>query len=169
MGCDIHCHIEVKINGRWEHYSALDIDRDYSLFARMAGVRAYADPSPPIAKPRGLVPDPSIITEIDWARGDGDWHTPSWLTGAELDALIRERVDEAEALAASRDRGDSAAHARDSANRWRSWRRGGFGYLFGNDFTVKRSADSPSRFEHDEGDEYPDGIEDCRLVFWFDN
>lgn len=27
MGCDIHLHIEVKINGAWEHYATPRVDR----------------------------------------------------------------------------------------------------------------------------------------------
>lgn len=162
MGCDIHCHIEVKINGQWHHWSAPKIDRDYSLFARMAGVRRV-EPSP-IAEPRGLPPDISVITEIDWACGDGYWHTPSWLSGAELDALIKERATEAETGAAC---ATTAEERREwYYHPWRSWRRGGFGSLFGGDFTVRQTDADVSR---DDLDDHPDGVEDCRVVFWFDS
>ena len=39
MGCDIHLHAEIKVNGKWEHYAHPHIRRDYRLFAKMASVR----------------------------------------------------------------------------------------------------------------------------------
>lgn len=165
MGCDIHCHIEVKINGQWHHWSAPEIQRNYSLFARMAGVRAYAlTAATPIAEPRGFVTDPTIITEIHWDHGgDGDWHTPSWFTGAEIDRLIEERRAEAEReideAVANNTEVTADMRTRAYRNPWNAYDRGGLGYLFDRDkFDVKASP----------GD-YPDGVEDCRLVFWFDN
>ncbi len=53
MGCDIHCHIEIKVEGTWHHYSAPNVDRSYRLFARMAGVRNTGGVKP-IAPNRGL-------------------------------------------------------------------------------------------------------------------
>ena len=43
MGCDIHFHTEVKINGRWEHYGNPSMVRNYKLFTLLAGVRDYSD------------------------------------------------------------------------------------------------------------------------------
>lgn len=43
MGCDIHLHIEIKMNGLWRHYSMPHIERDYCLFGVMAGVRGNKD------------------------------------------------------------------------------------------------------------------------------
>ena len=34
MGTDMHLHIELKIDGRWEHWSAPRIDRNYEFFAK---------------------------------------------------------------------------------------------------------------------------------------
>lgn len=154
MGCDIHCHIEVKIRGRWEHYSAPNVERNYDLFARMAGVRERTDSGiVPIAQPRGFVEDPSTITRIDYEHGKEDWHSVSWLTGAEVEALIDEqRPTEPGAGATEIERTRSYYHP------WATWRRGGLGYLFGSIFDAKRYPE-----------DYPDGVEDCRLVFWFDN
>ena len=39
MGCDIHAHFEIKVDGEWLHYSQANINRNYRLFEKMAGVR----------------------------------------------------------------------------------------------------------------------------------
>lgn len=39
MGCDIHFHTEVKVNGKWEHYSHPNFPRSYYLFSLLANVR----------------------------------------------------------------------------------------------------------------------------------
>jgi len=31
MGCDIHPHFEVKINGEWKYYGGGDFDRYYNF------------------------------------------------------------------------------------------------------------------------------------------
>lgn len=41
MGCDIHLHTELKINGQWQHYSAPSISRDYHLFGRLSMPRYH--------------------------------------------------------------------------------------------------------------------------------
>lgn len=61
MGCDIHAHIELKVNGKWEHYSCPNIQRWYTLFTRICGVRGN-DNITPIDKPRGLPEDLNIVT-----------------------------------------------------------------------------------------------------------
>ena len=142
MGCDIHWHLEVKINGRWEHFASPDNPRSYALFARMAGVRNSPLDSiryvQPIDVPRGMVGDPSVVTEIarhDWGV---DAHSESWLTGEEVDALCDETEVE----------GSQMPNLRRL-----------FGYGFGNGFSLKDAA---------AGD-FPDVVEAFRLVFWFDN
>lgn len=64
MGCDIHAHFEIKINSRWEHYSSLNIERNYELFGYIAGVRGD---NKPVVEPKGL-PNSllSVITVIDF-------------------------------------------------------------------------------------------------------
>jgi hypothetical protein len=86
MGCDIHLHTEVKIDGVWHHYSAPNVDRNYSLFWKMAGVRGRGtDDFEPIARPRCLPADVTAITRIDASRMDG--HSHSWLSAAEIQQL----------------------------------------------------------------------------------
>lgn len=85
MGCDIHGHFEVKIGGKWEHYSTTNIWRDYSLFEKMAGVRG--DINKAISPPKGLPDDISIITKLDADRWGIDGHHHSWLSSSEFKVL----------------------------------------------------------------------------------
>jgi hypothetical protein len=115
MGCDIHAHMEVKIDGVWHHWYAPDIRRSYALFARLAGVRTK-DPSDQHYPTRGLPDDASVLTKIDYKRREADWHTPSWICGEEMDTIeewmIREGIVEP----------------------WIA----PFGYLFGNRYSVEK-------------------------------
>jgi hypothetical protein len=91
MGCDIHCHIEVKVAGKWEHWAAPRIDRSYRLFAKMAGVRGSEVEA--IAPRRGLPSDISNLTRLTWDLEKEDAHSESWMTGDELEKLIEEFDD----------------------------------------------------------------------------
>jgi hypothetical protein len=81
MGCDIHLHIEIKLDGVWEHYAAPDVNRNYRLFERMGGVRG--DENNAISPPKGLPADASKITRLEF-KDEGYYHTPSWLSSAEI-------------------------------------------------------------------------------------
>lgn len=83
MGCDIHVHIEVKNNDKWEHYSLPHIERHYELFAKMADVRNF-NGIKPISEPKGLPDDLSIVTQIDVDRWGEDAHSHSWFGPEEL-------------------------------------------------------------------------------------
>lgn len=85
MGCDIHLHIEIKMNGLWRHYSMPHIERDYYLFGVMAGVRGDKDYM--IVVPRGLPDDISAVTAFDYKRMECNVHTPSWLGMSDIDVL----------------------------------------------------------------------------------
>ena len=82
MGTDIHVHIEYRINGKWEHYGAPEVDRWYELFSVMAGVRGTQTP---IVEPRGFPEDASLFTAWDWEGGDG--HNASYLQDQEIVTL----------------------------------------------------------------------------------
>ena len=86
MGCDIHAHIELKVNGKWEHYNCPTIQRWYRLFERICGVRGDVELA--IDKPRGIPADLNIVTELDYKRWEGDSHSATWLTKEELNELI---------------------------------------------------------------------------------
>ena len=144
MGCDIHAHFEVKINGKWEHYSTPNIHRNYALFEKMAGVRGSI--SNAIAPPKGLPEDISLVTMIDannWFDEIGA-HNPSWLSSSEFKVLYNFH---------------KALYDIDST-KWWEVDMVQYGYLFDNGF---------EDFEPGNSDLYPKELEDFRLVFWFDN
>ena len=87
MGCDIHAHFEIKLNGRWEHYSAPQINRNYTLFAHIAGVRGDGSIKP-ISEPKGLPNDLSITTWFEVERWWGDGHSHTWLNYTEIAELL---------------------------------------------------------------------------------
>lgn len=149
MGCDIHIHMEIKVKGKWEHYSHIYAERSYRIFGKLANVRISNDEHFPI---KDLPEDCSLITNIDWKYGEGDNHTPSYLTSEELSDLYNWMQSEWE-------------HIPDD-------QRGGYiltfdfeywflrhSYLFGNSYT------NFNKYRN----EYPEEIEDIRMIFWFDN
>lgn len=93
MGCDIHVTTEVRRNGTWSREDcAVDPDRNYSLFAALAGVRngsGFAgvdtgDPVTPIFAPRGIPEDGSVDVQGEAANWDLGGHSHSYATLAEL-------------------------------------------------------------------------------------
>jgi len=145
MGCDIHAHFEIKVNGEWLHYDQPNLKRHYDLFARMANVRnSYRkEKIEPIAMPRGL---PDDITKTTAFEADVYWgpdgHSHSWLSSEEIAELFEWHKK----LVGGYDRYWRIEH-----DEW--------GYLCGNGW---------GSF-HEYRDSYPKEIEDFRLVFWFDN
>ncbi len=139
MGCDIHLHTEVKLNGRWEHYGAPSITRQYDLFTLMAGVRE-ASGVEAISEPRGLPEDCTYVTKFDSEKWGVDGHSHSYLTAEEL-VVVEEFM-----------------HEKLGKEFWRL-ERDEWGYLFGNGWS------SFKKYPSDQ----PEGLEDVRFVFWFDN
>jgi len=88
MGCDIHLHVEVKINGKWEHWTNPSVDRNYDLFAKMAGVRNNGSITP-ISEPKGLPKDLSVVTQFAYEYEKDDAHTESWLNRDEIKELAQ--------------------------------------------------------------------------------
>lgn len=143
MGCDIHAHVEVKLDGAWHHLVEADLDRNYTLFGYMAGVRGYD--IVPLCNPRGLPEDVSVLTAVFSRRLGVDGHSHSWLNYDEM-LKVQEFAEENNI----------------SLSPWwfRECRDLPFGaYLFGNDLMGWRKYP----------DDYPSELQDIRLVFWFDN
>lgn len=138
MGCDIHIHAEVKIAGAWHYYGEVECDRDYELFEKIAGVRGGVADA--IAEPRGVPDDATFMTRLHEAQKPEDWHTKTWLTASEIEAV------------AEWDRQRYAARGCGKVLPWR-------GYLFGNLFEYFIRCP----------DDYPPELEDLRFVIWFDN
>ena len=112
MGCDIHLYTEYKKDGAWVTGDAwrksryqeenepeqLEIpgrfrcydDRNYNFFAWLAGVRngTWGEQVSPIAKGRGIPTDSCAEIKAMVAQWDGDGHSHTFLTLAELDAAL---------------------------------------------------------------------------------
>ena len=144
MGCDIHVHVEIRVDGEWEHYNHPRVDRNYRVFTKMAGVRNGYDDIDPFP-PKGFPEDASVTTTEDYEHWGIDAHTPSYLVGEELEAF-RHWWD--------KEFGTEPSTFRNGLD----FEHHQFGYIFGNGF---RSWDS-----HCQVGLYPG---DIRLVFWFDN
>lgn len=91
MGCDIHFHIEYKVDNHWEYDQTLskkcdrDIGRNYSLFSILAGIRGAYDP---MIEPRNVPKDLSLqLSEIWNVWNGGDGHTPTYYTMSEFLSL----------------------------------------------------------------------------------
>ena len=147
MGCDIHCHVEIKVAGEWLHWNHPDVPRNYELFGKMAGVRCEG---PPIAQPRGVPDDATPTTRWHYQLDGADAHTASWLCAGEM-ALLAAWCHE-----------QWPPHKK-AVDPW-GWKynvhgfEAWFGYLDGD--TWRGCVECP-----DSRDE----IEDARCVFWFDN
>lgn len=103
MGCDIHNHVEVKINGIWEYDSLNNFSnydyknekyikneqnepfgwRSYSMFSLLGNVRNYIGIIP-ISDNRGLPSDVSDDIKQQSIEERGDAHSHSYLTLREL-------------------------------------------------------------------------------------
>ena len=138
MGCDIHLHQEVKINGVWHHYAKLSPDRNYEIFAKLADVRNDDHKVDPISQPRGLPADATGLTKFDSNRDGEDGHSHSWIGAEEVEELF----DFMERLPLRM-----------------NYFEKNYGYCFGIGW------DSFTRYPGDR----PEGVEDIRWVFWFDN
>lgn len=137
MGCDIHPHFEIKVDGKWLHYSKPLVERDYKLFGKMAGVRnEYIDT---IVESKGLPDNLSKVTELDHSTRGSEVHDESWFNANEIEELFEFH------------RSISHESYMPEFNHW--------GFLFGHGW------DGFKKYN----DDYPDFIEDIRLVFWFDN
>lgn len=105
MGCDIHAMVEVRIDpynlnksnpddggiwGWWIGAGEVFIDRDYELFASLAGVRSRTIITP-IARGRGIPEGASEVYRA-WVKMWGDdAHNHSWVTVEELETIAKLR------------------------------------------------------------------------------
>lgn len=173
MGCDIHSFAEVRKDGKWdvagdvfplddwyvEHYKRTHShepfrDRNYSVFAFIAGVRNYSDVQP-LAAPKGKPDDLSTIVEDAVENRDADGHSHSWLTLAELlnvdyDAPIEDRRITVQTGPNSFNGGATAKPG-------------------GGTSTTLREFLSQRFFDHLDVLKTLGDPEDVRVVFWFDN
>jgi len=99
MGCDIHCMVEYLLHSTekgkgevvthwWLNFGGvISVDRNYVLFAKMAGVRR-SETVKPMFKQRGVPNDVGLVAmgilAKEWARG----HSHSWLTLEEFESVL---------------------------------------------------------------------------------
>ena len=93
----------------------------------------------PISQPRGLPSDISLPTRLDADQWDDDGHSYSYLTQSEIAELYEYVLENG------------------TPTRFCGGFHDMFGYFYGDDFST-----------HDKA-RCPQGIEDVRFVFWFDN
>ena len=87
MGCDIHFHTEIKVDGEWYHWSRPYAWRWYELFGKMGMTRRWAE-SDPVSELRGLPKDISKMTQLAHTIDD-DVHSESWLSSKDILRVIR--------------------------------------------------------------------------------
>jgi hypothetical protein len=90
VGCDIHTFYEErKEKTTWiGTVQDLDIDRSYSMFTALCGVRDYTGESPCISKPRGLPNDVTDSIKSECGQWDGDGHSHSYVSLREVKEFI---------------------------------------------------------------------------------
>jgi hypothetical protein len=117
MGCDIHLYSEYRKNGKaWKPADAWVFDdrwregkkewripthlqpfsdRDYDFFGWLADVRngTWGAPMPVVTAPRGIPADVSKRLERVAKKWNGDGHSHSWLTLAELESAWEKTKD----------------------------------------------------------------------------
>jgi len=86
MGCDIHAFFEIKLNGKWYLYDQPNLERNYSLFGKMAGVRNGG--IQPISPPKDLPKNLSKVVELEYKNWKRDAHSMSWLNAEEIKEVI---------------------------------------------------------------------------------
>jgi len=141
MGCDIHLHEEVKIEGEWHHYGAPSMPRHYDLFGKMAGVRGEEDP---IVEPRGMPEDATLLTRMDFERYGSSKHDASWLGPEEIAKLY------------------DWMHENVVTEEFEFPEHRYFDYCFGSTFAGFHEYGT-------RGTSIPEAVENVRFVFFFDN
>ena len=86
MGCDIHVHIEIKVSGQWHHYNQPYLNRNYNLFAKIAGVRGDGTEEA-IAPDRGIPEDATFTTLFEYNHRKDDYYSMTWLSLEEIAEL----------------------------------------------------------------------------------
>lgn len=148
MGCDIHAHLEVKIENVWRYYAPVKLWRNYEVFSKMAGVRSCKGSPNPISLPKGLPKDVTFMTKFHSDYLDEDGHSHSWFNYDEILELLEFFNNKL----GYKPWGDY----KEKENR--KWNDLGI-WIFGNSISGFRKYPA----------DYPETLQDIRLIFWFDN
>jgi len=133
MGCDIHPHMELKINGKWFYVGEVAHGRNYNLFGHLSGVRGDDDKYFDTEYDGVYLPrDVSNDVSKEYEGWEGDAHTLTIVTFNGLIGFIEER--EADLL-------DGLQKRHSSPHAWLKLMR------------------KLIKF----------GVEDTRLIIWYDN
>lgn len=184
MGCDIHAFAERKSEGKWKQIKRefkhntfgegyyfedeLDMGRNYELFAFLADVR-NSDGIIPISQPKGIPEDASLgyLAEVeDW---DGDGHSHSYFTLAELKTiprkLLNQKINDRRIILAKDDKGQVTETCRGTNGK----NLGEVGER--KIFTLFQRDKTPIQTLIEELEEvrYENEDDEIRLVFFFDN
>jgi len=198
MGCDIHLFSEKKkiVNDKevwvnadyWtinpyfgddEYEQELDIvsiynNRNYDLFNVLAGVRGNG---PSISQPRGLPDDVSSIVKKESDSWDGDGHSHSYLTLAELKEYYKNNSHTPHNGFLSKQQIKELDEDNHTPYSWRSeWSHPNFEYREWKEISplkvIVDKVDERMRKEFwvREDEEDTSKFDDrFRIVFWFDN
>lgn len=170
MGCDIHPHVEIRINNKWnkvendifpldewtaEFYKNSNTNepfywRSYGLFGFLANVRNYSA-VPYISNPKGLPKDSCNYCrdkEDNW-----DYHSSSYLTLKELLDFDYDKTFIDRRITRGNDGGATATNDELHLTNTITFREF-LSELFFKHLDVMKTLGNP---------------EDVRLVFWFDN
>jgi hypothetical protein len=183
MGADIHLWVERRTEKSWQFANSYEIeqfdkeswiawdepfsDRNYFLFALLAGVRNLDTKFMPILPVRGMPTDISEIGKRIVDEWEGDGHSHSWASAIELlnhswsdEVPLRGYVKTSDAIAWRNERRAPTAWARewnsefDELLAWEDTKENLCGY-FVSEFLPKLLSYGP--------------LEDTRVLFFFDN
>jgi hypothetical protein len=142
MAVTVTLHIEVKINGNWEHYTYPDVQQHPLLLDVLGRESPQARTAPIEFIHKGLPANITRLTRFNHEKQHKDAFGESWLDSRSI-ALIEQRFAEIDPAGSSMRPLESSVY--------RAW-------LFGNTFGYV------ARFG---GDEIAPGLEDVRFVYWF--
>lgn len=92
MGCDIHLHTEIKVNGKWLHYSQPEIRRNYEIFGWLGCDRGEKIIFPEKGIPEDITETTKLCLEYNTKQFTP--HHKSYLTWQELDKFEDKLTEE---------------------------------------------------------------------------
>ncbi len=100
MGCDIHCYMEIKINGKYYYAGTMTRFRNYFIFSMLSGVRSEGDDEEAYFPTDCDMPEDCCDEiKIAYERWGEDAHTLTIISNAHLvlDNFIKERLQQDDA------------------------------------------------------------------------